>query len=630
MIFTGLPLSTLMTLAGVVGGLTVVFYILKLRRRPVAVPFSRIWQRVLRDKEATTWFSRLKRLLSLLLQLAMVATLLMALGDPRLSGRIVEGRNIVVLVDGSASMKATDVEPDRIGVARAEVREMVRGLSGSDRMLVAQMGAAVRPLTPMTGEVADLELAVDQLEAVDTRADFVRGLRFAVDSLTDLSKPEVVVISDGAFGDLEGALDAAELGDVKLTYVPVGDSGKNVAITGFSVRRYPLDKSRYEVMLEVTNTNDERARTELTLLGDGEIVDITTLELGPGEVLPRFYKDLAGASRTLEAKIRRSDGVADDLPADDHAYALMPERRRSRVLVVTPGNTYIEAALLLDEYLDVTFVKPSDYPPAESFDVTIFDGVAPQPAKNHGSLLYLDPPDEGAPVPVGRKFDGFAFDTWDRKHPIVRWMALENVQVIEGKTLKIDEKKGDRVIGASNKGPTLVAGRRGGRRFVVLGFDPRRSDFVLRVAWPLFVLNTINTFVEEDTSYLSSYRTGDVWRVPVPGDATSAELRAPDGSRRTIPVKDGRAVYLGERAGFYELTTSSEADAPTTMFAANLIDPDESEIEPVKELAIAGRKAGALDGFEAGVRRELWLYLLLAVVIVSCLEWVTYHRRITV
>jgi Ca-activated chloride channel family protein len=39
--------------------------------------------------------------------------------------------------------------------------------------------------------------------------------------------------------------------------VPVGKSGKNVAITGFSVRRYPLDKSRYEVMLEVTNTNEE-------------------------------------------------------------------------------------------------------------------------------------------------------------------------------------------------------------------------------------------------------------------------------------------------------------------------------------------------------------------------------------
>src|SRR5207253_10845690 len=62
----------------------------------------------------------------------------------------------------------------------------------------------------------------------------------------------------------------------------------------------------------------------------------------------------------------------------------------------------------------------------------------------------------------------------------------------------------------------IFAGARAGRPFVALGFDPRNSDWVLRVAWPLFVLNTINAFVEEDTSYVSSFRTGEVWRIPAP------------------------------------------------------------------------------------------------------------------
>ena len=59
--------------------MVVVFYILKLRRRPVAVPFSKIWDRILRDKEATSLFSQLKRLLSLLLQLALLTLPLLAL-----------------------------------------------------------------------------------------------------------------------------------------------------------------------------------------------------------------------------------------------------------------------------------------------------------------------------------------------------------------------------------------------------------------------------------------------------------------------------------------------------------------------------------------------------------------------
>jgi len=83
MSFTGLPLATLIQIGALAGAIVVVFYILKLRRRPVAVPFSKIWERILRDKEATSLFSQLKRLLSLLLQLALLAMLLLALGDPR-------------------------------------------------------------------------------------------------------------------------------------------------------------------------------------------------------------------------------------------------------------------------------------------------------------------------------------------------------------------------------------------------------------------------------------------------------------------------------------------------------------------------------------------------------------------
>src|SRR5205807_361082 len=96
---------------------------------------------------------------------------------------------------------------------------------------------------------------------------------------------------------------------------------------------------------------------EISLLGDGQLVDLTKLRLQPGERLPRFYPNLSGASRTLEAKL----GAKDDLPADDHAYALLPERRRAKVLVVSEGNLYLQAALLLDEYLDVTTVTPKDY-----------------------------------------------------------------------------------------------------------------------------------------------------------------------------------------------------------------------------------------------------------------------------
>ena len=361
MSFAGLAFGQLALIFGAAAALVVVFYLLKLRRRVTAVPFALLWSRVLQEKEATRLFAKLRRVLSLLLQLLLLLLLVLALGDPRAKGALLAGRNLVVLVDASASMQATDVGPSRLGAAKAEVKRLVRGLGGADRMLLAQMDATVTPLGPMSGDTAELERALDGIEPTDTRADFPRALRFATDVLRGLDHAEIVVVSDGALGPPEDASGPVPLGGARLAFVKVGAEARNIGLTQFAVRRYPLDRARYEVMLEITNPGPDVADVELSLLGDGQLVDLTKLRLQPGERLPRFYPSLSGASRTLEARIAPLAGTRDDLAADNVAYALLPERRRTKVLVVTEGNMYLEAALLLDEYLDVVQVKPAGY-----------------------------------------------------------------------------------------------------------------------------------------------------------------------------------------------------------------------------------------------------------------------------
>ncbi len=626
---TGLPLATLIQIGAVAGLLVVVSYILKLKRRPVPVAFGRLWERILRDKEATSLFSQLKRILSLILQLALLALLLFALGDPRAAASVIQGRNLVVLVDASASMAAVDGAPARLDNAREEVRKIIRGLSGSDRALVAQMDASITPLSTMTSDLPNLEEAASALHVSHARADFARGLRFAMDSLRDQPRPEIVVVSDGRLGEAHDAYGPVKLGDIRLSYVPIGTRGTNVAITQFSVRRYPLDKSRYEVMIEVSNTSESPLDVELSLFGDDNLVDFTRLRISKGERLPRFYPNLSGASRALEATIKLAGGGQDDLPLDDRAYALLPERRRARVLCVTTGNTYLEAALLLDEYLDVTTLTPDKYPVAGAkFDVTIFDGVTPPLVQGEGSTFYINPSGKHSPLVVEGNVEDVGFDTWDKKSPLLRWTAIADVNIARASKFRLEKE--DKVVGASYKGPLLVMGRRNQRRFVAMGFDLRETDLPLRISWPLLLLNTINDFVEEDTSYISSYRTGDIWRIPVPNESRDALLTAPDGSTRTIPVVQGQAVYLGQDAGFYSLKAGPVGAVHDTSFAANLSDLEESTIAPASQLLVDGKTAGRVEGFGIGVRRELWIYFLIAAIVLTTIEWITYHRRITV
>lgn len=629
----GLPLSTLAAVFGGVGAGLVALYLLKLRRRRVPVPFVPLWARVLDARPAARLFDRLKRLVSLLVQLTLLALMVGALGDPRLRGASARGRALVVLLDGSASMKATDLPGGRARAAREAALRLIRGLGPADRMLLAQMDAQVTALCPLTDDPAELERALGEYAPRDTGADLAQGLRFATDVLRDQPDPEVIVVGDGAYDPPRDARGDVRLSGAALRFEPIGRRGRNVGITAFAVRRYPLDKSRYEAMLEVRSWSDQTERVELTLLADGAPIDVTHVTLAPGATTLRVLPDLSGANESVEARIARDDGTRDDLPADDRAFGTLPERRRVRVLAVTEGNRYLEAALLLDEYLDVVEARPAEAAArlrAERFDVAIFDRVT-APTPQGVATLWLRP--EGADSPLPHE-PGFALappgsalgvSTFDRRHPLTRFMTdLEETHV--GRIVRYRPGPRDRIVAAGAAGPMILAGDRGGDRFAVLAFDVRESDFPLRVAWPLLVVNAIDWFAGEDPAYLSSFRTGTTWRIPVPAGVDRAEIETPSGHRLTVPVYEGRAVHFGTEVGLHRL----RAGETQRLLAANLHEPRESDCAPRRTLTVSGAQATAPRPGRAGLRRELWAYLLLGALAIVWIEWWTYHRRVTV
>ncbi|MFW6067636.1 MAG: vWA domain-containing protein [Myxococcota bacterium] len=624
---TGLSLTQVLAVLGGFGATVVALYLLKLRRRRVSVPFVKLWEAVLAERQTTRLFSQLKRWLSLLVALAVVALLAFALGDPRPVEATREGRNLVVLMDASASMQATDVATSRFERAREEVDTLIGGLAPADRMLIAQMDAHTRPASPLTGDVHVLREALRDVAPADVSADLGSGLRLALDVLRGRPNGEIVLVTDGALGQTPELEERVREAGVGLSSVRVGEDDANVGISAFSVRRYPLDKSQTEVLVELWNPTDVDRRVELTLLGDGEPVEVQRLGVGAGERLRRFFRNVSGVDRTLEARIAPADDLPDRLPVDDRAWARLPERRRARVLVVTEGNLYLEAALLLDEYLEVTEVTPDQYAADGSHDVVIFDRVVPgSPPQAPALYLYPDPP-EGAegPLSVRGTIERPYFDTIDRDHPLVQFATgLHHANVAEA--LDVAPAPEDEVVAADRRGPLLVAGHRGGQQFVAMTFDLAQSDLPLRVAWPLLVLNTVNWFVQEEGGFVSSYETGRDWHIPVPEADEFVTVVDPDGREREVAVVQGRAVYSGRRAGLYTLRTSQGDE----LLAANLGPTRESDITPPERLEVAGREPGAVSQAGVSLRREFWVYFVLAVLAILLVEWLTYHRRWTV
>ena len=114
-------------------------YMLRLRRTETPISSTFLWQQLVRDREANAPWQRLRPSLLLLLQLLILAALVIALARPFIEVKTISTGRIVLLLDASASMTATDVAPSRFEAARAQALEMVDLLGADDTMTVIRV-----------------------------------------------------------------------------------------------------------------------------------------------------------------------------------------------------------------------------------------------------------------------------------------------------------------------------------------------------------------------------------------------------------------------------------------------------------------------------------------------------------
>src|SRR6476659_1236342 len=122
----------------------IILYMLRLRREDWNVSSSMLWRRALQDRTANAPWQRLRRNLLLLLQLLLLLLLVLSLARPFLYEQAVAAGNLVVVLDASASMQATDEAggTGRFERARREADALVDGLQGDERMSLVWAGPA--------------------------------------------------------------------------------------------------------------------------------------------------------------------------------------------------------------------------------------------------------------------------------------------------------------------------------------------------------------------------------------------------------------------------------------------------------------------------------------------------------
>jgi hypothetical protein len=150
----------------------------------------------------------------------------------------------------------------------------------------------------------------------------------------------------------------------------------------------------------------------------------------------------------------------------------------------------------------------------------------------------------------------------------------------------------------------------------------------------MLLVNALDWFAGDQSDLLTTYATGSRERVPLDGvvGASEAEVKGPSGAITRTPVIDGLATFYGAEVGYYDLAAKAPNGSvlARVQLAANLASAAESDIAPSAKLTLGGKPLAAPEAFAISHSQKLWIYLIIFAAAMILVEWITYHRRITV
>lgn len=606
-------------------GAIVLLYMLRLKRKERVVPSNILWESAIRDLQANAPWQKLRSSLLMWLQLGFLALAILALVRPALKVLSAGGQTVAIVMDASASMGATDVAPSRFERARGEASRLVNGLSSSDAGTVLLAGVQTRVLSPLTSDKNVLKRAVGSARNSDTRCDLRESIVLAASLLRDKRNPQIYVLSDGSVPPLQDL----NVGKIGVQFVKIGTRNNNLALTALDARRGYAGNSKAQVFATLSNYSDSVKKVSLELSRDGNLLEVRPM------TVPAAKKDAAGDTQPGQASELFDDlnfdsgqfsarfETDDDLKSDNIAYAQLDAPRPISVLLAA-DNLFLEKALNLDPNVKVQVGNPTS---GQDFDVVVCDGQVPDKLPNTNQLVFntitpLSPVERIGEAPQPTVAD------YDREHPVARYAPWNDIKFARAMAVKV--KPWGQAIVEAERTPLIVAGERAGKRVVWCGFDVRESDLPLRVAFPIFITNSLRWLSAPRGANTQNegapLRTGEPVPLVLPKGVSEATVTAPNNVKTTLTRRDEGAVLFDNALQVGQYTASGGNWKQT--FAVSLLNKSESDIAPRDALKISdsGKNIGAENAARAN--RELWGYLILAALLILSLEWWVFHRGV--
>ncbi|HEX2854385.1 MAG TPA: BatA domain-containing protein [Opitutaceae bacterium] len=620
-------------------------------RRTIVFPSLRFLAAAQRQTERQ---HRLRRFIVLLLRCAALALLAAAFARPFLGSNAGGGgRAVVVVVDHSFSLQSKG----RWEKLRTWAKKEIGPLREGDKLGIMLAGPRPVWLAPLNTDTAGALARFEQLAPGWDIARVEPALRSAAETLTatPVKERKLIFAGDHQRVSWSGADFSKALPDgVAVVFPSLPDPiARQAALLAPTLTR---NDGGLHVALSIRNFSAAHKRT-LRIFRDGGVLPVheQTIDLGDRETRA-VPVDLAGAPPAL-ARFRFALD-ADDLPADDTAYAVWQSTGSDRTLLLdaAPGDSAADFAgtafgstSTLKPALRVVPV-PAGVWPAKAVAVLRNDASFAGPSvarleaflRDGGSALIFVNGGEAqwkwlaatrriAIRPLKAEKTMLHVHDWAMDHPIVATMTEHRVTPLLGWDFRqgwaLPTGAVDSIALWTEDAAAIGEVQVGAGRLLLCGFPPDRRDgeWPVQAAFVPFLHRAVTYLLgAQETAAVLPAKVGDPLRLPTePG-----KWVALDGPATTEPARELATSVTPTAPGLYEFAQGTERK----LFAVNL-NADESDLASWEEgtpwtalvsTAPPPKKtelpAVSLAALEAEQQNSLWWWAVAAIALILLAE----------
>jgi hypothetical protein len=482
------------------------------------------------------------------------------------------------------------------------------------------MALTPQVLIAFSSDKSQLTSALQRAKVTNQDADLEQALSLATSLAAGHTDAQVLVIGDGHVLPPNQTLVAP----FPVHYLQIGTDAPNAALLALASHTI---QGQLIALAQVANYSHQQRSIPVELYADGKLAGVQTAILPAGASGALQWGPLPPATRFLHARIISQDAMT----IDHEAWAIAGGSMHGRVLLVTKGNSFLEASLRLQPNIDLFETTPDKYANVGNFDLTVLDGFVPSSLPS-GDIFFVDPPagsyifgKSGAEIIISHISAG------SDSQKLLNQVDLSSIHVVR-KSHQLTEAPLMQSVIVTPETPLLIAGEQNNRRMAVLSFNLHDSDLPLQPTFPILIYNLVNWFLP----------------LPVPGTAqvapdTPVTIQAWPGAERITITGPGEqsvtvappfpvtAFHQTEKIGIYSVTQYTQNQELHGAFTINLFDPLQSRLTPAAQLPIAQSIP-----FDSGspaiprVLREIWPWIAAFLLLVLCAEWWLFSRSYTI